>query len=42
MKILKLKKEVFAQSDGWRYVFVADFEAWHCQAMMNFEASHSP
>jgi hypothetical protein len=25
----------------WRYVFVADFEALHCQATMKFEASHN-
>jgi len=25
---------------GWRYVFVADFGARHCQAVMKFEASH--
>lgn len=24
----------------WRYVFVADFGARHCQATMKFEASH--
>ena len=35
------KKGVFRQSDGWRYVFVADFGAFHCQATMKFEASHN-
>ncbi|MEN6355350.1 MAG: hypothetical protein ABFD02_18035, partial [Bacteroidales bacterium] len=27
--------------NGWRYVYVADFGAPHCQAVMKFEASHS-
>jgi hypothetical protein len=27
--------------NGWRYVFVADFGARHCQAVMKFEASQS-
>jgi hypothetical protein len=27
--------------NGQRYVFVADFEALHCQATMKFEASHN-
>lgn len=34
-------KVVFAQSDGQRYVFVADYGARHCQTTMMFEASHS-
>jgi len=28
-------------TNGWRYVFVADFGARHCQAVMKFEASHN-
>ena len=27
-------------ANGRRYVFVADFEAQHCQTTMKFEASH--
>jgi hypothetical protein len=27
--------------NGWRYVFVADFGARHCQTTMKFEASHN-
>jgi hypothetical protein len=26
---------------GWRYVFVADYGALHCQTTMKFEASHN-
>ena len=29
-------REVFRQSDGWRYVFVADFEALSCQVTRKF------
>jgi len=28
-------------ANGLRYVFVADFEAHHCQDTMKFEASHN-